>query len=113
MIQYKNLSKSQQKWLSLVEYYFTDIYKCGIITHAQLKTTHEKFIELRSEGPNFKVGWPIWLIMNNSIGRATYRLPVENMAYDDELEDEDSSSPYYEEYIQELKQFNVIKDESQ
>lgn len=108
MIKHSELTAAQSKWLALIEYYFEDVYKSSIITHKQLVIAHEKFTELRAIDKKYKVGWPIWLLTNNAISRGVYQLPVPSNNVEEESVDEDSTHPYYEEYVAELKRFGVV-----
>lgn len=73
-----------------------------------MKTAHDKFTELRKTDKKYKVGWPIWLITNNAITRGVYELPVPDGTVKIEV-DPDIDHPFYPEYIEELKQFNIIE----
>lgn len=105
MITYDELTPAQSRWMALVEYYFPDKVICGTITTSELKTIHEFFVAKRNEGKKYKVSWPIWLIMNNALERGLYQLPprVTNVQVDPDITHE-----YYDEYVQELKEFSVI-----
>jgi hypothetical protein len=107
MITFQKLTPKQAKWLSLIKDYFSDWYSSGTITHKQLVEAHEKFMSLRKEDPSNKVGWPIWLIMGNNIGRGLYQLPVPKFKEVDEV-DPDSTHEFYPEYVAELKEFGVV-----
>jgi hypothetical protein len=108
MISFEELSPAQGRWLALVKHYFADVHSSGIITYKQLIAADEKFRELRATDPKFKVGWPIWLITNNQTSRGLYQLPVESETSEVTIDD-DVKHPFYEEYVDELKRFNVIE----
>lgn len=106
MIKYDQLSRAQARWVDLLEILFPDFYKSDIITHSQLKMVHEQLLILREKDKKYKVSWPIWLITNNAVSRGVYKIPKPHMVTVDN--DPDMNHPFYPEYIQELKQFNVI-----
>lgn len=108
MLQYEQLSKAQRKWVDLVEILFPDMYSSDIITHSQLKMIHEQLVEMRDQDKKYKVSWPIWLITNNAITRGAYKIPKQNGVEESIDDDPDKDHPFFQEYIQELKQFNVI-----
>lgn len=107
MIVYNQLTKAQSKWLALCEHYFPQYTVDGIINHAQLKEVHEFLVSMREKDKRFKCSWPIWLITNNAVSRGVYKLPLEKVDLETNV-DPDKSHPWFEEYIQELKQFSVI-----
>jgi hypothetical protein len=106
MITFEKMTPAQAKWLALIEYYFADTYKSGRITHAQLVTAHNHFLELRKEDKKYKTGWPIWLITNNAIERGVYQLPTQ--AESVPQIDPDTTHEFYPDYIKELKEFGVV-----
>ena len=86
MITHDNITPGQAKWLALIQYYFAEVYSRGIITHVELTESHKKFHELRALDKKYKVGWPIWLIVNNSIARGVYELPIQgNVTIEDDV----------------------------
>jgi hypothetical protein len=111
MITYDKLTPAQSKWLDLVEILFPTIYEGSIINHSQLKMIHDELSELRKTDKKYKVGWPIWLIMNNSVTRGMYKLPKETEIIE-EVIDPDVDNPYYNEYVQELARFGITVDGS-
>ena len=103
MIQFVNLTVAQQRWVSMVQHFFPEIYARGNITHKELMKAHTKFLELRETDKKYKVGWPIWLIMNNATSRGVYKIP---MVADTEKETNDS--PHFADYETSLKEFGVV-----
>ena len=115
MITFDTLSPAQARWLSMIEYYFPEIHASGKITHDQLKEARAKFDELRTVDKKYKIGWPIWLIMNNSISRGVYILPKafsvdewRAICEDDPVvSTKPLKSEYSDEYEAELRAFGI------
>ena len=106
-IEYADLSPAQAKWVDLVEILFPELYNDGIISHTELKVVHEHFVSLRATDKKYKVSWPIWLIMNNSVARGVYAIPKRDSVVGDD-KDEYSDHPFYPKLESELKQFGII-----
>lgn len=108
MLSYDNLSKAQRRWVDLVEILFPELYKCGIINHSELKMVHETLLEMREQDKKYKVSWPIWLISNNAVTRGSYQIPKSGSSEVIQEKDPDENHPFYQEYLEELKQFKVV-----
>lgn len=102
MITRDDLTPGQLKYVNLLELTEPEIYASGVVSNRQLKEIHNKLVARRAEDERYKVSWPLWLILNNNIGRGLYQIPKNQES------EEEETSPYFEEYQAELKQFGVI-----
>lgn len=80
MLQFKDLTPSRQKFVSLVELHFPEIKERGTITYKEIQDIHEFFVSKREENKNYKVSKPLWLITSNAIERGNYKFPASDAA---------------------------------
>jgi hypothetical protein len=76
MLQFKDLSPAQQKFVLLVELHFPQIKERGTITYKEINEVHDFFLEKRKENKNYKVMKALWLVTNNKIERSLYKFPL-------------------------------------
>ena len=102
MIEFAQLTVAQQRWVTMVQHFLPEVYVRGSITHKELIMAHAKFMEMRETDKKYKVGWPIWLIMNNATSRGVYKIPSS-----DPTVEEKSDSPFSEGYEKDLKEWGI------
>lgn len=78
MMTWFELSKAQQRWVTLVQMFHPEVKDS--VTFQQIRAFHDEFMSKRSEGKQYKIGFPIWLITNNAIERGAYFFPSEENA---------------------------------
>ena len=79
--------------------------KAGTITHKQMQETNAWFRSKRAEDKKkFKVSHPIWLIMNNTVSRGVYQLPLLGVVNEVVVE---VPSDQQQAYADELAQFGL------
>lgn len=105
MITNEELTKAQARWLALITEFYPDIVKAGTITHKQMQETNAWFRSKRAEDKKkFKVSHPIWLIMNNTVSRGVYQLPLLGVVNEVVVE---VPSDQQQAYADELAQFGL------
>ena len=103
MIEFAELTVAQQRWVSLIQHFYPNIYSAGKITYQELIMAHANFISMREQNKKYKVGWPIWLIMNNAISRGVYKIPSSDVKIV-----EVSDNPLSAGYEDSLKEFGLV-----
>ena len=73
LLQYKDLSPAQRRWVELVEIYFPHIQRT--ITYSEIRQIHDFFSAKRAEDRRFKISKPLWIITHNAVSRGVYDFP--------------------------------------
>ena len=107
MITHETITKGQAKWLAMITEFYPDIVKSGVITHKQVQEANQFFYAKRTKDKKYRVGHPIWLLVNNAITRGVYQLPVPGAVIEVKKIDVDTSHELYADYASELASFGV------
>ena len=73
LLQYKDLSPAQRRWVELVEIHFPHIQHT--IAYSEIRQIHDFFFSKRSADKRFKISKPLWLITHNAVSRGVYNFP--------------------------------------
>ena len=79
MLQYKDLSPAQRRWVDLVSLFFPDTG--STLTYTELTKIDRFFFVNREKDPRFKISKPLWLISNNAVSRGIYFFPRDTAVY--------------------------------
>lgn len=74
MIHYNELTAGQLRYVNMVNLFHPEIE--DTITFAQINKIHEEFLGLR---PKYKIGFPLWIVSENRIGKGLYSFPKEGV----------------------------------
>lgn len=102
MLNYDDLSPSQQKFIDLTIIHFPELAQGGKCTYKELMHIHETFVSYRAKDKAYKMSKPLWLITNNAIERGVYQLPLPNQKIEVNI-----TNPMELMYRAELKRFGI------
>lgn len=106
MLMWQNLSKAQQRWVTLVEMFYPEVE--DTVTFQQIHEFHEFFKSKRTEDPKYKVGLALWMITHNAISRGVYFFPSQKNSLDIEPDEPVEVDPELEPlYQQELMNYGI------
>lgn len=106
MLTWFDLSKAQQRWVTLVQMFHPEVR--DTVTFQQIRDFHEEFKSKRADGKQFKIGMPIWLITNNAVERGVYFFPSEENTVQMEPDEMTPIDPELEpEYQAELEAYGI------
>jgi hypothetical protein len=73
LLSYSDLTKSQRKWVDLVELHFPEIDTQ--LTFEKIKEIRDLFKSKQELDKRYKGGYALWLITHNAIDRGPYMFP--------------------------------------
>jgi hypothetical protein len=79
MLSFKDLSKGQKKYIAATITEFPEVVSKKFLTVSEIKYMFDEMKNKRREG-GVKVGYPIWLVTQNRVGKSQYKLPLPSKA---------------------------------